>query len=96
MRTIPFNGRELDWPDGPERIVDLGFLGDEGMRTFLRLIHLRRSLPVYRGPFWRCYECAFESVDLTTMATHIIRTHPAAPFDEDEETGLCECSDRLA
>ena len=90
MRTIAFGGQRLDWCDGSEDVVDLDFLGPEGMEMFLRLIRLRRSLPVYLGGCWRCYECAFEAADLAAVAAHVVRAHRPAPLDEDEEADPCE------
>ena len=66
------------------RVVELGSLSDEDLSLFVRLFDHRRSLPVYRGPSWRCYQCQFESADLETMTTHIMRTHKPAPLTDDE------------
>ena len=70
------------------RVIELGFLSDEDLSVFASLIGKRRSLPVYRGGFWGCYECPFESTDLKDIKRHIMRAHnPAPPSDEEE---LCE------
>lgn len=70
------------------RIVELGFLSDRDLSIFVRLIGNRRCLPIYRGGFWGCYECPFQSDDLEIMAAHILRIHEPAPLSSEEE--LCE------
>jgi len=57
------------------RVVDVGFLSDADLDVFHQLTRYRRSLPLYLGGFWRCYECKFESSNLVAMGTHIMRTH---------------------
>jgi hypothetical protein len=58
-----------------ERIIEAGFLTGEDLEIFHSLTRHRRSLPLYLGGFWRCYECEFESSELTAMGTHILETH---------------------
>ena len=70
------------------RTVELGFLTDNDLSIFVRLIRNRRCLPVYRGGFWGCYECPFESADLQIIAAHIMCIHDPAPPSNEEE--LCE------
>jgi len=70
------------------RIVELGFLSNRDLSTFVRLIRNRRCLPIYRGGFWGCYECPFQSADLEIIAAHIMRIHEPAPRCSEEE--LCE------
>ena len=62
-----------------EGVIEAGFLSDEDLEIFRRLTRYRRSLPLYLGGFWRCYECEFESSDLTVMGTHILDVHEPAP-----------------
>jgi len=71
-------------PGGPdvmfERIIEVGFLSDEELEIFRRLTKRRRSLPLYLGGFWRCYECEFESSDFAAMGAHILEAHKPAPL----------------
>jgi hypothetical protein len=66
------------------RIVESGSLSKAELSILFELIRNRRSLPVYRGEFWACYECAFRSETLGTMAMHVMRVHQSAPFSEEE------------
>ena len=58
-----------------ERVIEAGFLSDEDLEIFHRLIKQQQSLPLYLGVFWRCYECQFESSDLAAMGAHLMGTH---------------------
>ena len=60
-----------------ERVIEAGFLSDEELHIFHQLTRERRSLPLYLGGFWRCYECEFESSELTAMGAHILQRHQA-------------------
>jgi len=62
-----------------ERIIEAGFLSDDDLEIFRQLTKHRRSLPLYFGGFWRCYECEFESSDLAAIGTHILEAHEPAP-----------------
>ncbi|MBN2132573.1 MAG: hypothetical protein JW741_23935 [Sedimentisphaerales bacterium] len=62
-----------------ERVIEVGFLSDEELGIFRRLTKRRRSLPLYLGGFWRCYECEFESSDFATMGAHILEAHKPVP-----------------
>ena len=62
-----------------ERVIEAGFLSNEDLEIFRRLTKRRRSLPLYLGGFWRCYECEFESSDFAAMGAHILETHKPAP-----------------
>ena len=64
--------------------VGYAFLSRKELSLFRRLIGDRRSLPVYRAGCWLCYECPFTSANLGVMATHIVRTHGAAPPNHDD------------
>jgi len=66
-------------------VIELGFLSGKDLSIFARLINNRRCLPVYRGGFWGCYECPFESTDLGIIAAHIIHVHKPAPLSDKEE-----------
>lgn len=69
-----------------KRVIELGFLSDKDLSIFVRLIKNRRCLPVYRGGFWGCYQCPFESTDLEIMCAHMMHIHePAALSDSDEQ-----------
>lgn len=68
-----------------ECIAEIGYFDEQELAIFNRLIRHRRSLPVYLGNFWRCYDCLFESESFETVAEHIIRVHPPAPIDDDDE-----------
>ena len=61
------------------------FIGEKELSIFSLLINLRRPLPIYLGPSWRCYVCTFESNDFHQMAQHIIYAHEGAPMEEDED-----------
>lgn len=67
-----------------ERVIEAGFLSDEDLEVFHRLIKQRQSLPLYLGGFWRCYECPFESSDLATMGAHIMATHEPVAIRTEE------------
>ena len=66
------------------RIVESGSLSKADLSLLFKLIRNRRSLPVYRGDFWACYECAFRSETLGAMARHIMREHESAPLSDEE------------
>ena len=66
------------------KIVESGSLSKAELSILFRLIRNRRSLPVYRGDFWACYECSFRSETLRTIAMHIMREHESAPFTDEE------------
>ena len=53
-------------------------LNGKDLSVFRQLIEDRRSLPAYRAGCWVCYECLFESADLTATARHIVRAHGSA------------------
>jgi hypothetical protein len=67
-----------------ERTIHLGFLNADELALFSMLIRHRRSLPVYLGGYWRCYACLFECTDFAAMANHIMKTHQAAPFNDED------------
>ena len=67
-----------------ERVVEAGFLSDEDLQVFHRLIRQRQSLPLYLGGLWRCYECPFESSDLAAMGAHIMGTHEPVAIRTEE------------
>jgi hypothetical protein len=62
-----------------EHPLGYAFLSRRELSLFRQLIDDRRSLPVYRAGWWVCYECPFESTDLTVTASHIVRAHGATP-----------------
>ncbi|MCL5280950.1 MAG: hypothetical protein M1376_13710 [Planctomycetes bacterium] len=64
--------------------VGYAFLSRKEVSLFRRLIHDRRSLPVYRAGGWLCYECAFAATDLAVMVRHIRRAHGAVPANNDD------------
>jgi hypothetical protein len=66
------------------RIIEAGFLSKAELSILFQLIRNRRSLPVYHGDFWACYECSFTSETLGTIAMHIMRVHRPAPFSEED------------
>jgi hypothetical protein len=66
------------------RIADAGFPNEKQASILFKLIRNRRSLPVYRGNFWACYECKFTSITLEAMAMHIMRVHKSAPISDEE------------
>lgn len=72
----------LDIPFG--RIINSRFLSKTEMSVLFMLITNRRSLPVYHGNYWACYECTFKSRSIETMAIHIMRSHESAPFTDEE------------
>jgi len=59
-------------------VIDAGFLSDAELAVLVELTQHRRSLPVYHGWCWCCYECGFVSTDLTSMGRHILRAHQPA------------------
>ncbi len=63
---------------------DYGYLNDEELSILGKLAGHRRPLPVCHITYWSCQRCRFESVDLTTMAAHIMRAHRAAPVTQEE------------
>lgn len=65
-------------------ILESGFLNKTKLSMLFKLIRNRRSLPVYRGDFWICYECLFTSEKLGTMTMHIMRAHKSAPLSDEE------------
>lgn len=68
----------------PEGVINAGFLSDEDLAVLMELTHHRRSLPVYHGWCWCCYECGFASADLAAVGRHLMRMHPAAPMDRED------------
>ena len=66
------------------RIVESGFPNKTQISILFNLIRNRRSLPIYRGNHWACYECKFTSKTLGTMAMHIMRIHEPAPINNEE------------
>ncbi|HPC95673.1 MAG TPA: hypothetical protein PLU87_12070 [Sedimentisphaerales bacterium] len=66
------------WSTIPEGVIDAGFLSDAELAVLVELTQHRRSLPVYHGWCWCCYECGFVSTDLTSMGRHILRAHQPA------------------
>ena len=72
----------LEIPFG--RIIESGYLSKAELSKLFKLIRNRRSLPVYRGDFWACYECSFKSEKLGTMAMPIMRAHDSAPLSDEE------------
>ncbi len=71
-----------------DSLVGYAFLSRKEVSLLRRLIHNRRSLPVYRAGGWLCYECAFAATDLAVMVRHIVRAHTAVganPDDADED-----------
>ena len=66
------------------RIVESGSLSKVELSTLFKLIRNRRSLPIYHGDFWACYECSFKSETLGTMAMHIMQEHKSAPLSDEE------------
>lgn len=72
----------LDLPFG--KIIDSGFLSKTEVAILFKLIRNRRSLPVYRGDFWACYECAYQCETLEAMARHIMVMHESAPLSDEE------------
>ena len=62
-----------------EHPLGYAFLKGKERSLFRLLIEDRRSLPVYRAGCWLCYECSFESADLTATARHIVRAHRSTP-----------------
>ena len=73
------------WSTIPEGVIDAGFLSDSDLAVFADLTNHRRSLPVYHGWCWCCYECGFSSTDLRTVGRHILRAHEGASLDQDDE-----------
>jgi hypothetical protein len=67
-----------------KEVADPCFLGDKDLSLFDWLIHNRRSLPVYQGSSWRCFECSFESADLWIMAVHIMHVHDSIRARSEE------------
>jgi hypothetical protein len=65
-------------------IVESGFLNKAELSILFTLIRNRRSLPIFQGDFWACYECSFRSKTLGAMAMHIMRAHESAPPSDDE------------
>ena len=58
-----------------EDVIELGFLSDEDLLLFHKLINNRRPLPIYHDGFWNCFDCPFESEDLQTITNHILKVH---------------------
>jgi hypothetical protein len=73
------------WSAIPEGVIDAGFLSDGDLAVFVELTKHRRSLPVYHGWCWCCYECGFSATDLRAVGRHIMQSHQAAPVDQDQE-----------
>jgi hypothetical protein len=68
-----------------DRTVICGFFNERELEIFSELIQHRCRLPVFRGDFWRYYDCVFESEDFQEMAAHIMKAHePMAQDVEDE------------
>ena len=67
-----------------KKIIESGFLSKSELSMLFKLIRNRRSLPVYRGDFWACYECSFKSEKLGTIVMHIMRAHDSAPMSDGE------------
>lgn len=72
----------LNLPFG--KIIESGFLSKAEAAILFKLIRNRRSLPVYRGDVWACYECAFRCERLEAMARHIMLMHESAPLTDEE------------
>jgi hypothetical protein len=66
------------------RIAGSGFPNQTHTSILFKLIKNRRSLPVFRGNFWACYECKFTSKSLGAMAMHIMTAHEPAPINDEE------------
>jgi hypothetical protein len=64
--------------------VGYAFLSRKEVSLLRRLIHDRRSLPIYRVDGWLCYECAFACPELAAMVRHILCAHGAVPADEED------------
>ncbi len=79
--------QRVGWSTIPEGVIDAGYLSDEDLAVLIELTHHRRSLPVYHGWCWCCYECEFTSTDLAQVGRHIMQTHRPAPIDGDREDG---------
>jgi hypothetical protein len=62
-----------------EHPTGYAFLNGKELSLFRQLIEDQRSLPVHRAGCWVCYECSFESADLTATARHIVRAHRSTP-----------------
>ncbi len=76
--------QRVGWSTIPEGVIDAGFLSDEDLAVFVELTNHRRSLPVYHGWCWCCYECGFASTDLAIVGRHIMRVHRPAPMDQED------------
>lgn len=68
-----------------ERIVNPGFFNKKELAIFFELIRQRRSLPVFHGDIWRCFNCGFWAYDFEQMAIHILESHDPAPFVDEED-----------
>ncbi len=73
-----------------QRTVEFGFLCDDELDAFTLLIRNRRSLPAYYGDFWGCMECSFTSLDLVTMARHILTEHSSTPVNQADLEEMTE------
>ena len=92
MSTDPhaYVGSQVDTRSvSSDRPIGYAFLKGKELSLFRQLTEDRRSLPVYRAGCWVCYECPFESTDLTATARHIVRAHRATRAGEEdwEEAG---------
>jgi hypothetical protein len=73
-----------------ERIIPGGFFDEAELMAFSLLIQHRRSLPLYFGDCWRCCVCTFECFDFFDMVDHMLQTHDAEPFNEEDTRELEE------
>jgi hypothetical protein len=67
-----------------EGMIESGFLDKMELSILFMLIRHRRSLPIYHGDYWACYECAFKTTTLGAIAMHIMRAHEPAPLTDEE------------
>jgi hypothetical protein len=68
-----------------ERTIPAGFFSEMELGAFSLLIRHRRSLPLYFGDCWRCYQCTFECFDFFDMVDHLLQAHEPEPFNEADE-----------
>ena len=68
-----------------EKVVNPGFFDEKELAIFFELIQQRRPLPVFHGDMWRCSICDFWSNDFEQVATHLLESHQAAPYANEED-----------
>jgi len=83
IRAISSKRRSDFGDSSSETIILPGFFTERELESFSKLIQQVCSLPIFRGHYWQCYSCDFESVDLEKMAEHIITFHKSDSVDTE-------------